>query len=509
MGTPELPVPDGLVLRPFRGVRFAVEDPAKVTSPPYDLISDADVDALLRLHPNNVVRLILPRTSRPGTAPGLSAGETPPETRYAEARDTLRAWLQAGILVPDDLPALYVYEQRGPHILQRGLIGDVALADPGQRVILPHEDVMPGPIADRLALMSTTQANLEPIFLLYDGAGSAATRLVDEVAAERPPLVSARTEDGLTHRLWAITDASEIAAVNADLRDRQALIADGHHRYATYRVLQRQERLTRPSTEPSPASIPAPTSPPAPAPTSPPAPAPTSPPAPASTPAPPPEPARAPDSLITAQDPGPIPRSPVPYHRSSTTLVAPWDFGLALLVDSTAYPPDLKAIHRVIPGLPLTEAAAKARGSWRAQEFGTLAEGLAAFERAQDPAFLLADETSAHLLTEPDPVQLARAMPADHSDRWNSLNTSILSEFLLPRVWGMRDDEQAVRIVHHDVHAAAELATRTGGTAVILKPLATEDVLAVAAGGERVPRKSTSFGPKPRTGLILRTFAIN
>jgi uncharacterized protein (DUF1015 family) len=25
--------------------------------------------------------------------------------------------------------------------------------------------------------------------------------------------------------------------------------------------------------------------------------------------------------------------------------------------------------------------------------------------------------------------------------------------------------------------------------------------------GERVPRKSTSFGPKPRTGLVIRTFA--
>ncbi|TMR03466.1 DUF1015 domain-containing protein, partial [Nonomuraea turkmeniaca] len=67
MGIPELPVPDGLVLRPFRGLRFAVEDPAKVTSPPYDLISDADVDALLRLHPNNVVRLILP-CSPPGNS---------------------------------------------------------------------------------------------------------------------------------------------------------------------------------------------------------------------------------------------------------------------------------------------------------------------------------------------------------------------------------------------------------------------------------------------------------
>ena len=35
-------------------------------------------------------------------------------------------------------------------------------------------------------------------------------------------------------------------------------------------------------------------------------------------------------------------------------------------------------------------------------------------------------------------------------------------------------------------------------------PLAA--VMDIAAHGEKVPRKSTSFGPKPRTGLVLRTF---
>ncbi|MFG6202644.1 DUF1015 family protein [Nonomuraea sp. JJY05] len=591
MGTPELPIPDGLGLRPFRGVRFAVEDPAKVTSPPYDLISDADVDALLDSHPNNVVRLILPRSPRsdssakpvaprpqqepnltpsaqtsPSTAPHRPSADTEPtpashhpsadsepttaphrpsadseptatphhpsadseptpaqqqasvpptpsdaglETRYAEARDTLRAWLDTGVLVADDVPALYVYEQSGPDVLQRGLIGDVGLADPGQRIILPHEDVMPGPITDRLALMSTTQANLEPIFLLYNGDNGAATRLVDEVASKRHPLVSAHTEDGLTHRLWAITDTSEINAINADLHDRQALIADGHHRYATYRVLQRQEHATHYSSQPE-RSAPTTTRP---------------------------EPPTVAQTLSAGGNLGvegkpPIPGASHASHLSGTAaaadvsgeagsarssgrrstsepVVGPWDFGLALLVDSTAYPPNLQAIHRVIPGLSLAEATVKARAAWRVHDFDDLAQGLAALKEAPEPAFLLAGESGTHLLTNPDPVQLARAMPPDHSDRWNSLNTSVLTEFVLPKVWGMRDDERAVRIVHHDTDAAVRLAIRTGGTAVLLKPLAVDDVLAVAAGGERVPRKSTSFGPKPRTGLVLRTFDID
>ncbi|MFF5205340.1 DUF1015 family protein [Streptosporangium sp. NPDC000396] len=429
MANPELPVPDGLVLRPFHGVRFAVDDLAEVTSPPYDLITEADVRVLLDTHPNNVVRLILPGADR---------------HRYAEARETLHAWLSSGVLAVDETPAVYVYEQRGPDVLQRGLIGDVGLASPEQRIILPHENVMPGPVADRLALMRTTQANLEPIFLLYEGGGGAATLLVDQIADSRPPLVEAETRDEVRHRLWAITDPGELASLNADLRTRQALIADGHHRYATYLALQHEHHSTADA---------------------------------ATTPA-------------RSLEPG------------------PWDFGLALLVDSTSYPPNLKAIHRVIPGLLLNEAVAKAKSAWRVQEYGNLAEGLAALEDATGPAYLLSSGDAAHLLTDPDPEQLEQAMPADRSARWRALNTSVLAEFLLPKIWGMNDDEQSVRVVHHDAHKAVRLAQESGGTAVLLNPLSVNDVLAVAAQKERVPRKSTSFGPKPRTGLVLRTFAL-
>ena len=133
--------------------------------------------------------------------------------------------------------------------------------------------------------MEATEANLEPIFLLYDGSSpGAAARIVDQAAAGREPLVEALTNDGLRHRLWAITDEAELAAIAADLRPRQVLIADGHHRYAAYLDLQDRRRHA-------------------------------------------------------GAGPG------------------PWDLGLALIVDSTAYPPLIGAIHRVIPGLAPREAA--------------------------------------------------------------------------------------------------------------------------------------------------------
>jgi uncharacterized protein (DUF1015 family) len=125
-------------------------------------------------------------------------------------------------------------EARGT--ITRGLLGAVELRDPADGVILPHENTMAGPVADRLALMQATQANLEPIYLVYDGGG-AASQAVREVS-DQAPIAQTRTPDGIRHRLWSLTDPALHARVAADLADRRALIADGHHRYATYRQLQ-------------------------------------------------------------------------------------------------------------------------------------------------------------------------------------------------------------------------------------------------------------------------------
>ncbi|HEX3307646.1 MAG TPA: DUF1015 domain-containing protein, partial [Streptosporangiaceae bacterium] len=186
----------GLVLAPFRGIRYArdrVSGIANVTSPPYDVINGGILDQLRAADPHNVVRLILP--GQDADASKAAAG-------------LLREWLSAGVLIRDRMAALYIYEQRlpvlpeqdGTSCLQRGIIGLVRLGSPESAGILPHENVMPGLVAGRRELMAATQANLEPIFLIYDGgqfpdatdaaAMPTATAVMDRVADERAPLVS-------------------------------------------------------------------------------------------------------------------------------------------------------------------------------------------------------------------------------------------------------------------------------------------------------------------------------
>lgn len=226
-----VPTPAGLVLAPFRAARYtaaagAAENLAALTSPPYDVIDDAGVAALEAADPHNAVRLILPRDR--------SADE--PGSRYARAAEALADWLGSGVLARDEAPGLYVYEEEQDGHRQRGLVGGVALADPDAGIILPHENTMAGPVSDRLALQQATRANLEPIFLLYEGGGETSRIVAETVATE--PLLAAVTDDGVAHRIWALTDPATLATIAADLLPRRAVIADGHHRYATYRHYQ-------------------------------------------------------------------------------------------------------------------------------------------------------------------------------------------------------------------------------------------------------------------------------
>jgi uncharacterized protein (DUF1015 family) len=224
---------DGLALHPFRALRPAVDSDrlGRLLCPPYDVI-DADERAqLLAADPDNAVGLILPEATDGGDP-------------YLQAAQRLDQAVSDGLLATDAEPALYVYEMQEPGATTtRGLLGAVALRDPADGVILPHENTMAGPVADRLALMAATEANLEPIYLVYDGGGTASQ--VVSSADSQPPVAETSTPDGIRHRLWALTDPQTHRDVAIDLASRRALIADGHHRYATYRELAQRFNAER------------------------------------------------------------------------------------------------------------------------------------------------------------------------------------------------------------------------------------------------------------------------
>ncbi|MFF0064568.1 DUF1015 domain-containing protein [Streptomyces sp. NPDC005279] len=416
----------GLHLIPFRGLRYVPErvgSLAAVTSPPYDVV--VRPDGLLHLEsadPYNIVRLILPQANTAGA-------------RNQQAAETLDRWLSEGVLAPDPEPAFYVYEQRKGDILQRGVIGALALSEPSEGVVLPHEDVMPDVVADRAALMRTTAANLEPLLFTYrsTGSGTGATAVIDRTIL-RTPLLATTTEDGFSHRLWSVTDPDDLAEVRTDLSDHQALIADGHHRWATYLRLRAE-------------------------------------------------------------------------HPSSS----PWNYGLVLLIDTARYPLRVRAIHRLLHSLPVSEALAALTGSFRIKHLdGPLTHALEtlADAAAGGNAFLLAGDGGFHLIDRPDAELLSRTVRRDRPEAWRTLDATVLHSTLLDHIWRIPDTPEHIAYIH-DTEAAVEQAERTGGTAVVMHPVREEVVRDLAREGVTMPRKSTSFGPKPATGLVLRSLALD
>ncbi|TVL90640.1 DUF1015 domain-containing protein [Streptomyces sp. SAJ15] len=435
-------VGQGLQLVPFRGLRYVPErvgSLAAVTSPPYDVVVRPDgLRELETADPHNIVRLILPQADSPAD-------------RSRRAAETLERWLAEGVLAADPEPALYVYQQDDGEVLQRGVIGALRLSPREEGVVLPHEEVMPHVVEDRADLMRATGAHLEPLLLAYRGHGAPADAVesgVDPDARDNgaagviertvagSPLLATTTEDGVDHLLWRVTDPADLAAITTDLSHRQALIADGHHRWATYLRL----RAERP-------------------------------------------------------DPG------------------PWDFGLVLLVDTARYPLRVRAIHRLLHQLPVDRALKTLGDAFRVRAVdGPLPQALAALDEAARPgpagnAFLVAGGGRFHLLDRPDPALLARTVPADRPEAWRTLDATVLHSLLLDHLWKVPDAPEHIGYIH-DAAAAVDQAERRGGTAVLLRPVSEDVVHDLARQGVAMPHKSTSFGPKPATGLVLRSLAL-
>ena len=402
----ETPAGEGarLRLRPFRAMRFdpaVVGDIGVVTSPPYDVMDRRMIDDLLNEHPRNIVRLILPwMVNDPVRA----------EDPYARAAKLMHRWRNHGVLKTDPQPTLYVYAYGDSDHQVCGLVGALELRKRDAGVVLPHEGVIHQIVADRLAMMVAARANLEPILLVYDGAGSTEP-LLDEARSQRP-IIDVRANDGTFHTVWSITEPSRLKALRHAIAPHQALIADGHHRYATYLQLRRR-------------------------------------------------------------------------HRAVGDGKGPWDRGLAMLIDQSRHPLRLGPIHRTVAELRLDEVTAPrgfALGDVEPQDSLALP--------TQPGEFVLSDGRGVRRL------RLAEEREPAVSD------AELLHHRILP-AWHSSEDQIGY---HHAVDQTLREAHQDGGLAVLLHPTSVTEVMEVARAGKMMPRKSTSFGPKPRMGLLMRSF---
>ena len=210
-------------IRPFRGLRFNCEKAGKIEElvcPPYDIISEQQRLDYLRENENNIIRLELPK------------GDDP----YAQAGKTLEGLLDRGILAQDEKDSIYIYEEEftvgGITRSFKGCIVRVKLEEFSKGIVLPHEETLSKAKEDRFNLMKATDCNFSQIYSLFNDAEHSVTAQLDELSKAAP--VSELTDgEGVTHRLWSVTDEKEIEKLCEKFADKKLYIADGHHRYET------------------------------------------------------------------------------------------------------------------------------------------------------------------------------------------------------------------------------------------------------------------------------------
>ena len=211
---------------PFPAIRFATEDLAPVVAPPYDVLSDADVDSLEARSLHNIVRIDVPRGGK---------------DRYELAAKTMEAWLKEGILAVDEEPSFTIYRMRftdstGVRRDIAGALGALEVVDLEAGGVLPHERTTAKASSDRLDLTRATAANLSPVWGLSLSHG------LTELLAEPGEPLGAVTDEGVEHVVERVTDPQRIAAIRDKLAADDVLIADGHHRYGVSRSYRNEIR---------------------------------------------------------------------------------------------------------------------------------------------------------------------------------------------------------------------------------------------------------------------------
>ncbi len=232
---------------PFRAWRYASDrvSLSDVVTQPYDKISPAMQEGYYKASPYNLVRIVLGRHL---------AADGEQDNVYTRAAASFEDWRKSGVLRQDSQPSLYSYSQTfavpgtSEKAERRGFIAAGQLEEYSARIVFRHEQTLSKPKADRLNLLRSTRAHFGQIFMLYSGGGKVDSLL----ESSQSPEIEVTDEYGVVHRVWKVSDAGVISQVQQDMKQRNLIIADGHHRYETALAYRNERRAAAKGSGPAP-----------------------------------------------------------------------------------------------------------------------------------------------------------------------------------------------------------------------------------------------------------------
>ncbi|MGE5397421.1 MAG: DUF1015 domain-containing protein [Chitinophagales bacterium] len=429
---------------PFTGLRYnqdKVPFLSSVVTPPYDIIDEKAQARYYAENPFNLIRLEL----------GLIfQDDSENNNRYSRARKYLDKWIEDDILLSDNKPSLYFYQQEfdGPHgkLVRNGFICGLKVEDYARGNVLPHEETLSKPKADRLQLMKATRCNFSSVFGLYDDPEKVVDTSLLSAISEREPDAEMVDEADEIHRLWVIDNEKILNTVISCMSDKKVFIADGHHRYET--ALEYSRFMQESGYK--------------------------------------------------------------GYDYVMITLVNLYDQGLVILpthrVVGNLQGFNLNSFKDSLQDLFEIEAC-------QSDDLFAFTSELAKRGRKKHVFGMYTSEKQLYILTLRNMTQAKKHLPRDKSDAWKKLDVALLDNLVLDRCLGIGEKERKnqdnlsyTRDENWVINSVAEGNYQLG---FILNPTRVKEVVAVAQARDKMPQKSTYFYPKLITGMVVNPIYLN
>ncbi len=221
----------------FTGLVPAPDFAADVAAVPYDVVNTEEARALGADRPRNLIHVDRAEIDLP-------AGTDPySDEVYQKAADNLRQLQDAGVLVRESAPCVYLYRQVWKGHTQTGIALACHIDDYGEDIIRKHEKTRPVKEDDRTRLVDTLGAHTGPIFLTYKDDPSLSA-IVKTITDQIAPTVDFTDENEVQHIVWRVEGGEPI--VNAFGKVPLAYVADGHHRSASAHRVGSERRAANP-----------------------------------------------------------------------------------------------------------------------------------------------------------------------------------------------------------------------------------------------------------------------
>lgn len=228
-----------MIIKAFKGYRPTRDKAKAVASRPYDVLDSDEAREEAKGNPVSFLNVVKPEITLPPETDHYSPGV------YEAGKKNFAKLVSEGVFSKDEQDSLYIYELVMDGRSQDGIVACAAVTDYLEGRIKKHELTRPDKENDRKNHVRVSMMNAEPVFFAYP-AVKELDELIHAIKASKPEYDFV-ADDGITHRLWVVSDPDTIGRIVSAFDKMPATyVADGHHRTAAAALVGNDLKLENP-----------------------------------------------------------------------------------------------------------------------------------------------------------------------------------------------------------------------------------------------------------------------